>query len=147
MTLLILSLFCAFFIYMLDYGLGKPADDQPVYGSLLFRFSFFLARKALGKDYTPLLQQYRDQLLDATTRTQKAALRRSFQEVVFMQGRQLFTWQKIVGMCPICTHFWFTFIAFILENIFFLKENIIILQVLFYFTLSHVIIRILKRWI
>lgn len=140
-----LSIICAFFIYMLDYGLGKPADENPIYGNLLFAWSFFLARKALGKDYTPLLQQYRDQIADTDSETQRAFIYRSFQDIVFKQGRQLFTWQKVFGMCPICTHFWFTLIIFSMENIFVFKVNIIIFTL--YFLVSHVILRILKKLI
>ena len=143
--MLYLSLSCAFFIYMLDYGLGKPGDEKPLYGSLLFAWSFSLAKKALGKKlYTNLYQQYRDQLTDDPLHN--AQVRASFKEIVFTQARELFTWQKIVGMCPICTHFWFTMIAFVVEeNIFYFKVNIITFS--FYFLLSHVIIRFLKRWI
>jgi hypothetical protein len=145
-TMLTLSLFCAFFIYMLDYGLGHPADEKVGYGSFLFGYSFWLAKRAMGVMYPPIELQYRAQLADATSALERQQIKRSFQEIVFTQGRQLFTWQKAFGMCPFCTHFWFTVIAFLLaENIFYFQDNIIIFS--FYFTLSHVIIRFLKKWI
>lgn len=144
-TFAALSLICAFFIYMLDYGLGKPADENPIYGNLLFAWSFFLARKALGKDYRGIKVQYIQQMKHATTAFERKQIQRAFQDLIFKQGRQLFTWQKIFGMCPICTHFWFTLIIFSMENIFVFKVNIIIFTL--YFLVSHVILRTLKKLI
>lgn len=140
-----LSIICAFFIYMLDYGLGKPADEQPIYGNLLFIWSFYLAKKVLGVTFPPVERQYKDQLKHTTSPFERMQIKRAFQDIVFKQGRQLFTWQKIFGMCPICTHFWFTLIIFLLGNIFFFKVNIIIFTL--YFLSSHVILRILKKLI
>lgn len=140
-----LSIIAALFIYMLDYGLGKPGDEKPVYGSLLSAWAFYLAKKALGSLYISLNQQYRDQLSNAKNDLEKMQIKRSFREIVFMQGRQLFTWQKIAGMCPICTHFWFSLILFFLVNIFYFHVNIIIFTL--YFLLSHFLIRLLKKWI
>jgi hypothetical protein len=131
---------------MLDYGLGKPADEQPIYGNLLFAWSFFLAKKALGKkNYRQFLTQYQSQMKGTINPFERVQINRAYQDIVFKQGRQLFTWQKIVGMCPICTHFWFTLFIFLLGNIFFFKVNIIIFTL--YFLSSHVILRILKKLI
>ena len=140
-----LSIICAFFIYMLDYGLGKPADEQPIYGNLLFSWSFFLAKKAMGVNFPPIERQYKDQLNHSTSSFERVQIKRAYQDIVFKQGRQMFTWEKICGMCPICTHFWFTLIIFFLGNIFFFKVNIIIFTL--YFLSSHVILRILKKLI
>lgn len=139
---MMLSLFCAFFIYMVDYGLGHPSDDKQGYGSFLFGISFFFAKHALGVTYPPIELQYKDQLKTATSAIERQQIKRSFQEIVFTQGSQLFSWQKVLGMCPYCTHFWFTLIIFIL---FVPIENILTFS--FYFTLSHVTLRFLKRWI
>lgn len=137
-----LSLFTALFIFMLDYGLGHPADETVGYGSFLFPYSFWLSKKALGVMYPAIEVQYREQLRSATDTLARQQIKRSFQELVFLQGRQLFTWQKVVGMCPYCTHFWFTVIIFI-----FFASFANILTLAFYFTLSHAILRFLKRWI
>lgn len=134
-----LSLISALFIYMLDYGLGKPGDEKPLYTSLLFAWSFYLAKKALGAMYPPIYQQYKDQLTG--NKLQDAQTKASFKEIVFTQGRQLFTWQKIFGMCPICTHFWFTLFLFL----FCFQGSF--LNFTLYFLVSHLIIRLLKKWI
>lgn len=139
-----LSLISSLFIFMLDYGLGKPADDKPGYGSFLFTYSFWHAKRALGKLMIPIEQQCRDQLRNATDALTRHRITRSYQELVFIQGRELFTWQKAVGMCPYCTHFWFTAILFIVVNIFYYKENIITFTL--YFLLSHLLLRIFYKW-
>lgn len=146
-----LSLISSLFIFMLDYGLGKPADEKPGYGSFLFGYSFWHAKKALGKLMTPIEQQYRDQLRTATSKLDRHRIKRDYQQIVFTQGRELFTWQKVVGMCPYCTHFWFTTLLFVGSqlfvqrvNIFYFKENII--TFIMYFLLSHLLLRLFYRW-
>lgn len=140
-----LSLISAMFVFMIDYGLGTPADDHPGYGSFLFKYSFWLARTALGDLHKPIYGQYLSQLSDANDKLTRHQIKREYQQIVFTQGRQLFSWQKAFGMCPYCTHFWFTLFLFLMVNIFYYKENIITFS--FYFLLSHLLIRLFKRWI
>lgn len=139
-----LCLISAMFIFMLDYGLGKPADDKVGYGSFLFSYSFFHAKKALGKLIIPIEEQYRQQLSFADNKLDEHRIKRQYEELVFTQGRELFTWQKAFGMCPYCTHFWFTLILFLTVNIFYYKENIIIFT--FYFLLSHLLLSLFFKW-
>ena len=139
-----LSIICALFIYMLDYGLGKPGDEKPLYGSLLFTWSFYLAKRALGDEHKQIYSQYIQQLSNASAFDRKI-ITLQYKELVFMKARQIFTWQKVLGMCPICTHFWFTFFLFFMVNIFYFQVNIITFSL--YFLLSHFFIRLLKKWI
>ncbi len=140
-----LSLIAALFIFMLDYGLGHPADapEKIGYGSFLFSYSLFLSTLRLVKAglYSDMHEQYISQ--KPTDALHSHQIKRQFEQLVFTQGRQLFTWEKAFGMCPYCTHFWFTLFLFIMVNIFYLQANII--TFIFYFLLSHLFIRLLKK--
>lgn len=139
-----ISIICALFIYMVDYGLGKPGDEKPMYNSLLFGWSFYLAKKVLGNEHKEIYSQYIQQLSNASA-FDKKIITLQYKEIVFTKARQAFTWQKVLGMCPVCTHFWFSLFLMLSANIFCLKENIITFGL--YFLLSHAILRLLKRWI
>ncbi|MEO7049877.1 MAG: hypothetical protein ABI091_31525, partial [Ferruginibacter sp.] len=136
-----ISLIAALFIFMLDYGLGKPGDERPNYYSLLFKWSFYLAKRRLKKEgaWDNLWSQYVNQVYASKTQLQKFNVMISFREIVFTTARPLFTWENVLGMCPICTHFWFSFFLFTLVNIICQKENIIIFGL--YFLFSHLLIR------
>lgn len=141
------AIFSAITVFMIDYGLGHPADEEIGYGSFLFWYSFRFAKRRLKKGglLVRLKQQYRDQLNKVTSPVDQQDIKRTYQELVFTNGRKLFTWEKAFGMCPYCFHFWFTVISFLFLNIFCLDWNII--NFVFYLSLSHTLIRFLKRWI
>ncbi|MEJ7611360.1 MAG: hypothetical protein WKF88_09315 [Ferruginibacter sp.] len=145
-TFLMLSLFCALFIFMVDYGIGHPADDKVGYGSLLFSYSFFWAVRRMRNAglYGNYYGQYMSQLSNAANDLEKHRIRKSFQELIYTEGREMFSWEKTLGMCPYCTHFWFSVFSFGMVNIFCQKENIFIFG--FYFVLSHFFIRALKKY-
>lgn len=141
----LLAILSAMFVYMLDYGLGRPGDQQPNYSALLFGWSFFIAKKTLQNlsAWDNLQDQYIEQMKGAVSPKHELEIKKSFREIVFNTARPLFSWQNIAGMCPICTHFWITFFLFLLVNIFYQKENIFIFGL--YFCFSHLLIRIFKR--
>ena len=137
-----LSIFSALFIYLRDSGFGKPGDEKVNYKALLFWWPFFLSKKALQKAglWNNLHQQYLAQIKNAQNNIEKANIRIQFKEIVFVKGKELFTWQYIAGICPICTHIWF----FLSLNNFFVIQNfsIFVMQLLY----AHLILRILKKY-
>jgi hypothetical protein len=141
-----ISLIAALFIYLLDYGFGKPGDEKPNYQSLLFFWSFYLAKKRLKKmqGWNTFQQQLDEQLATADTLMQKARVIASFKEIVFLTARPFFTYEMILGMCPICTHFWVSLLFFSTVNIFCFKVNIITFGLSF--LLSHLFLRIAKKF-
>lgn len=90
----------ASFSYMMDFGFGYPGkqfaeDMNPK--ALLFRWSFFLAKRRLNKRYVD------DQRI----------LINDLQEYklhIFGLGRELFTWENAFGMCQFCCNFWISLI-------------------------------------
>jgi hypothetical protein len=141
----IASIICALFIYMIDYGLGKPGDKEPIH-SLFSFYTFWISKKTLQLfgEWQELNSQYNEQIKTCTSKKDKRQIDLQFFDLVFHRAKPFFTWQKVVGMCSICTHFWFTFIFFILVNIFCQKDNLIIFVL--YFLLSHFFIRVLKKY-
>lgn len=143
--LLMISISCAIFIYMIDFGMGKPGSDTPSFTHLLSFWPLFLAKMALGEKYDKLHKQYTEGLINADGDIlQRKRIENEFHKVVFDNGRDLFYWEKIIGMCPICTHFWFSLIIMGVANIFFLKVNFIIFTL--YFLIGHLSVRLLTKY-
>lgn len=125
---------------MIDYGLGQPGNEKPNYHALLFGWTLFISKRTLGHEHKEIFDQYQNQLKNKN-KFERKIITFQYRELVFTKARQAFYWESILGMCPICTHFWFTLIIFI----FFFQGNMFNLA--FYFLVSHLIIRILKKWI
>ena len=142
-----LSIFCALLVYMIDYGIGRPSDEKPGYGSFLFGYSFYLAKRRIVKAglHKALYGQLLEQLSNAKNNLERARIKKSYKEFVFTQGREMFTWEKAIGMCPVCFHFWVTFFILLIGNIFFYKVNIITFGLMF--VISHALIRIFKKFV
>ena len=137
----------ALLAFILDYSFGQPGNEKWNDSELLSGWSFFLAKRRLKKDgaWQEKFTQLNSSLLDAKTPYQRKVIRKSFKQAVFAQARETFYWEKAIGMCPICFHFWLTLCAFLTVNIFYFGVNIF--TFILYFLVSHLIIRILKKFL
>lgn len=139
-----LAVFCALLVFMLDYAFGGPGNEKWNDSELLSAWAFFLAKRRLQKDgaWQGKQSQLLESLATAKTEYDKKLIRKSFRQAVFSQAREVFYWEKAVGMCPICFHVWVTIIVF-LVTYFYFPVNIYTFG--FSFLLSHLLIRILKK--
>ena len=146
-TYLFLALFSALLVYLLDYSFGQPGNEKWNSQELLSGWSFLLAKRRLKRDgaWQGKHQQLLNQLKEAKTPYDEKMIYKSFRQAVFAQARETFYWEKAAGMCPICFHFWITLITFIAVNIFYFEVNIF--TFILYCLVSHLFIRILKKFI
>ena len=141
------ALFAPLLVYMLDYAFGQPGNEKWNDKELLSGWSFLLAKRRLKKDnaWQQKFHQLNENLLKATNAYDRKMILKGFKQAVFIQARETFYWEKAIGMCPICFHFWVSLFLFSVVNYFYLQVNI------FYFTLyllfSHLIIRLLKKFV
>lgn len=140
------ALFAALLVYMIDYGIGKPGDEKVNYKALLFIYTFFISKITLKKFglWNDLELQYREQMDSANSLSHRHQIQDQFKEMVFQTARPFFTWQSVVGMCPICFHFWLNIIFLITVNYFVQKVNIITFGL--HLGLGHLFIRALKKY-
>lgn len=140
-----LAIFCALLIFAIDYGLGKPGDDQYNPQALLFNWCFFLAKKRLIKtgEWWHMNNQLQGQLQAALSKKERLDIFRQFKMIVFQNAKDYFKYEKILGMCPICTHWWISFIIFLIVNFCYFQVNIFTFML--YKLFSHLLIRLFKR--
>jgi hypothetical protein len=101
---------------MLDYGLGKPGSIDPEdigVSEFLSWWTFALARRRL------IVNDMFDEIenvfiIPKNDPYRKVFIIREFKRTVIEKGREFWTWEKIVGGCPICTGFWVALIIAIL---------------------------------
>lgn len=138
-NVLIIGLACAFLTAFLNYCIGKPGGDFSPYE--IFSFYTVWLAKARLKDVGLLEnyeRQYNDSLRANVFKYQHIGIKNDYKKMLYNAAEPYFTWERMVGMCPVCTCFWVTFITsiFFYENIVYLVLNIII---------SHVTIRVINK--
>ena len=122
-----LSILCALLVYILDYGLGKPADEKFSTKELLFFWSLFLATRRLKQlnAWFALKKQHEQMIMTATSdAASRVTIDNNFKIIVFQKGREYFTYEMMLGMCPICTGFWITLCILLSVNFFYYPVNV-----------------------
>lgn len=138
-NILIFGILCAFLTAFLNYCIGKPGGDFSPYEIFSF-YTVWLATKRLEK--IGLIKTYHDQYNDSLIRAEKESeyisLKNDYNKMIYEAAEPFFTWERMIGMCSVCTCFWVTFITsiFFYENIVYLFINILI---------SHITIRLLNK--
>lgn len=143
----VVAVFSALLVYILDYAFGQPGNEKWNDSELFSGYCFFLAKRRLKKDkvWKEKSKQLSENLMKTTIPYDRKLIHKSFRHMVFNQAKETFYWEKAIGMCPICFHFWVTLIIFLTVNIFYFRVNINIFTL--YFLISHLIIRFLKKFI
>lgn len=139
-TCLLLSAIPATFSYFLDYCLGHPMGEISI-KAILFPYSYYLAKKAVPE------KVYRDIIssLAHLLNHDDPDIRKQGQDQlkisIMTAGRDQFTYQQAIGMCPFCTNFWLCMIA---AFIFFFTIPLSINPIFFFLItpiFSHTILR------
>lgn len=121
-----LSLIPACFNYFLDYCLGHPMSDKVSTKAILFRYSYWMARRLVPLSKEREIVNSLAPLLNSDDADIRRQGKEQLQLSLMMAGRQYFSYEQALGMCPFCTNFWtsiitaFVVFSFISNPIFFL---------------------------
>jgi hypothetical protein len=139
MSIYELALLSACTTIFINYCIGKPGSEFSPY-EIFSSYTVWLSKRRLKK--VKLFNTYYPQLIDsintAKTDSQVISIRKDFDIILYNSASPFFTWERAVGMCPICTGVWISLIISILAqaNVLHIVEIIVI---------SHIIIRILNK--
>lgn len=129
----------------LNYCIGKPAGEFSPY-EIFSRYTVWLSIKRLQN--VGLYQQYIDQYNENILRTDTVhgiiALKNDFKKMLYDAAEPYFTWERAVGMCPVCTGVWIAWLTFFLGmglNYFAFSFVYLIIIIV----ISHITIRILSK--
>ena len=123
----------------LNYCIGKPASDFSPY-EIFSRYTVWLSIRRLKEVglYDQYSEQYHDNLQRVRTKHEVISLKNDFKKMLYNAADPYFTWERAVGMCPVCTGFWISLIIAILAT-----GNI--LHIIEIVVFSHIIIRIANK--
>ena len=139
MFLIEISILAACVTLFLNYCIGKPASDFSPY-EIFSSYTVWLSIRRLKEVglYDQYSEQYHDNLQRVKTKYEVISLKNDFKKMLYNAADPYFTWERAVGMCPVCTGFWISLIVSILA---FLN----ILQIVETIVFSHIIIRIANK--
>lgn len=125
----------------LNYTIGKPASEFSPY-EIFSGYTVWLSIRRLKNVglYDKYSEQYHDNLVRARTKYEVISLKNDFKRMLYNAADPFFTWERALGMCPVCTGFWISLIFGYLIN-----QNISgIIEII---VLSHIIIRITNKFL
>ena len=139
MFLIEISILAACITLFLNYCIGKPASDFSPY-EIFSSYTVWLSIRRLKEVglYDQYSEQYHDNLQRVKTKYEVISLKNDFKKMLYNAADPYFTWERAVGMCPVCTGFWISLFVSILA---FLN----ILQIVETIVFSHIIIRIANK--
>ena len=139
MFLIEISILVACVTLFLNYCIGKPASDFSPY-EIFSSYTVWLSIRRLKNVglYDQYSEQYHDNLQRVKTKYEVISLKNDFKKMLYNAADPYFTWERAVGMCPVCTGFWISLIIAILAT-----GNI--LHIIEIVVFSHIIIRIANK--
>ena len=139
MFLIEISLLAACVTLFLNYCIGKPASEFSPY-EIFSSYTVWLSIRRLKNVglYDQYSEQYHDNLQRLKTKYEVISLKNDFKKMLYNAADPYFTWERAVGMCPVCTGFWISLIIAILAT-----GNI--LHIIEIVVFSHIIIRIANK--
>lgn len=131
------SLIASSLTIFINYCIGKPSGEFSPH-EIFSDYTVWLSKKRLWK--LGLYQQYLRQFKESNPRTsaESIELNNDFKRILYNAADPFFTWERAVGMCPVCTGFWVSLIIGVVfyQNLLYLLSVIVI---------SHILIRIFNK--
>ena len=141
MFLIEISILASCVTLFLNYCIGKPASEFSPY-EIFSSYTVWLSIRRLKEVglYDQYSEQYHDNLQRVKTKYEVISLKNDFKKMLYNAADPYFTWERAVGMCPVCTGFWISLIIAILAT-----GNI--LHIIEIVVFSHIIIRIANKFL
>lgn len=131
-----------------NYTIGKPASDKFSPYEIFSRYTVWLSirrLKVVGL-YDGYIEQYKENLERQTKKHEVINLKNDFKKILYDAADPFFTWERAVGMCPVCTGFW---ISLIIGLVIFVVPGLTIVQnisgLIEIIVFSHISIRIFNK--
>jgi len=141
MIILEFTLLAACLTLFLNYCIGKPSSDFSPY-EIFSRYTVWLSIRRLKQVglYDQYSEQYHDNIQRMKTKHEIISLKNDFKKMLYNAADPYFTWERAVGMCPICTGFWISLIVSIL-----VADNVLgFIEIIVF---SHIIIRVANKFL
>lgn len=133
------TLSITFLFRLFYYAIGEPDSSQNPQ-AILSSYVLFLSENRLHKSGIEVTQSVDEQLDTISQAEQKQDLYRS----TLNYAMPLFTYEFILGICPICTFFWVSILLILIPT---LLVGTSFLTALFLMSSANILNKILIKWI
>ena len=125
----------------LNYTIGKPSSEFSPY-EIFSSYTVWLSIRRLKQVdlYDGYIRQYHENLKQKRRKHEIIELKNDYKKILYNAAEPFFTWERAVGMCPVCTGFWIALFGSLVFTQNFLDLVVIILT-------SHIVIRILNKFL
>lgn len=119
--------------------MGKPGSEFSPYEIFSF-YTLWLAKRRLKQVglYDQYSEQFHENLKRLETRHAAIQLKNDFKKIYYDAAEPFFTWERMIGMCPVCFGFWVSLIFGIAVTKDFVQTVCIVV-------ISHILIRIFSK--
>lgn len=140
LTLIFYSFIAAALTMFLNYCIGKPGSEKFSPYEIFSFYTVWICKRRLKQMglYSMYEIQYVDNLERTHSAAEKATLKNDFKKVIYDAAEPFFTWERMIGMCPVCFGFWVSLIYGLCVT----KDFV---QVIVIVVISHIIIRLLSK--
>lgn len=140
MTAITIGILSAFFTLFINYCIGKPGSKEFSPYEIFSSYTVWLSIKRLQKVdlYHQYAAQYQENIDRAETKHEIIAMKNDFKKMLYEAADPYFTWERALGMCPVCNGFWIT----LLISLVFTLNILVVLQIV---VISHIAIRLLNK--
>lgn len=140
LLLILIGVIAACLTMFLNYCIGNPGSEKFSPYEIFSSYTVWLAKMRLKRVgmYDQYSQQYHENLKRHQSKPETIIFKNDFKKVVYDAAEPFFTWERAVGMCPVCFGFWVSLGSAVLFS-----KNIVDLLIII--VISHVTIRIFNK--
>lgn len=136
----LIGIITACLTHFLNYCIGKPGSEKFSPYEIFSSYTVWLSKRRLKEIglYQTYATQYNEGLRRTNSKSEVITLKKDFNKMLYDAADPFFTWERALGMCPVCFGFWVSLIS----GLYFTKN---IVELLIIIVISHVIIRLLSK--
>lgn len=138
-AVIIIGILSGFLTLFINYCIGKPASEFSPY-EIFSSYTVFLSKKRLKSLglWSKYQRQFQQGISLTNSKTEIISFKNDFKKMLYEAAEPYFTWERAVGMCPVCTGVWVA----IISGLYFTQN---ILYLLIIIVVSHITIRLLNK--
>lgn len=123
----------------INYLIGKPGGDFSTH-EIFSSYTIWLSERRLKRMdvWRQYAQQYNDGIKRTTWHHEVVMFKNDFKKIIYQAAEPFFTWERAVGMCPVCTGVWVSVAAGL-----YFTQNLLYLLIIV--LVSHIVIRIINK--
>jgi len=136
MTVIFIAILAAGLTEFLNYCIGKPGSKEFSPYEIFSFYTIWLSKRRLKQSRPKDWAYYQNQY--SQIKSPDEIHKKDFNKIIYEAAEPLFTWERVFGMCAVCSGFWIS----LFTGLYFTKDIVELITIVL---LSHVTIRLLNK--